>query len=109
MREDIKKWLQALRSGDYEQTKGTLKRDLGNGKVGFCCLGVYLDACTNRPVKTVNRLSKDEGALGHYSYLRDKLDYIDGEYEGIGQEGINMNDMGDSFKEIADMIEEKLL
>lgn len=38
---DIKvkqKWLTALNSGKYEQTKGRLK-----GKTGFCCLGVLCD------------------------------------------------------------------
>jgi len=32
------KWLEALRSGEYEQTRGKLKDDKG-----FCCLGVLCD------------------------------------------------------------------
>lgn len=31
----IRKWLEALRSGKYKQTRGKFK-----GKRGFCCLGV---------------------------------------------------------------------
>lgn len=39
MREELKqKWVAALRSGDYKQTTGVLKRPSG-----FCCLGVLLD------------------------------------------------------------------
>lgn len=38
------KWLNALRSGEYEQTNGCL-RDMGNEKIpsGYCCLGVLCD------------------------------------------------------------------
>ena len=32
------KWLNALRSGEYKQTRGNLKTDCG-----FCCLGVLCD------------------------------------------------------------------
>lgn len=39
MKQEIKeKWLKALRSGEYSQTKGVL-RDAN----GFCCLGVLCD------------------------------------------------------------------
>lgn len=33
-------WLHSLRSGAYEQGQGLLQKDIGNGKVGYCCLGV---------------------------------------------------------------------
>lgn len=39
MKPEIKqRWIQALRSGEYQQTKGTLHNDKG-----FCCLGVLCD------------------------------------------------------------------
>lgn len=39
MREDIKvRWVEALRSGQYEQTEGLLANDNG-----FCCLGVLCE------------------------------------------------------------------
>lgn len=39
MNKEIKQqWVKALRSGKYEQTKGTLRDE-----VGFCCLGVLCD------------------------------------------------------------------
>jgi len=43
MKPEIKeKWLAALRSGDYKQGRGALKRIL-NGEVVYCCLGVLSD------------------------------------------------------------------
>lgn len=41
-------WIDALRSGQYEQTKGKLKRSRDQDttfgeRAGFCCLGVYCD------------------------------------------------------------------
>ena len=34
----IKQWVEALRSGHYQQARGRLKRD-----AGYCCLGVLCD------------------------------------------------------------------
>lgn len=43
-KENVRKWVAALRSGEYEQTKGALRRDGGDsGRVGYCCLGVACD------------------------------------------------------------------
>jgi hypothetical protein len=38
-------WLAALRSGEYQQTKGKLRRtdDNDNYSAGYCCLGVLCD------------------------------------------------------------------
>lgn len=35
MNENVEKWVAALKSGDYDQTQGTLE-----DSKGFCCLGV---------------------------------------------------------------------
>ncbi len=43
-------WVEALLSGDYEQTSGALMRDtgsIGEEKHGFCCLGVLCDVYHN--------------------------------------------------------------
>lgn len=41
MKQEIKeKWVAALRSGEYNQTKGYLRNN-----EGFCCLGVLTDLC----------------------------------------------------------------
>lgn len=41
--ENIAAWVAALRSGDYRQAKGYLRREIDQGKVGYCCLGVACD------------------------------------------------------------------
>jgi len=43
-----KKWTAALRSGQYQQGTGFLKRDLAQGDAEYCCLGV---ACEIAGVK----------------------------------------------------------
>lgn len=37
------KWFKALRSGQYKQTIGALKRQSENGDCRYCCLGVLCD------------------------------------------------------------------
>lgn len=38
MSEDIAKWVEALRSGEYKQTQGFLEKE-----GSYCCLGVYCE------------------------------------------------------------------
>lgn len=51
MNKDIaRRWVEALRSGRFEQTKGALARKLDNGKVGYCCLGVLCELAVEENV-----------------------------------------------------------
>lgn len=55
----LDKWLEALRSGEYEQTKGKLYKspefvDLHGGTVGYCCLGVLQHCLTGETEKYEN-------------------------------------------------------
>ncbi len=44
MKADLKnRWLEALRSGKYEQATGALMAEIDDGAVGYCCLGVLCD------------------------------------------------------------------
>ena len=93
-------WLNALRSGDYTQTTGTLRHKRVNSSdhrpTGFCCLGVLVDVLgaewTNVP---------DEA--GDYLYeIEDFWPYDLEESMDLW----TMNDTeGASFNEIADWIE----
>lgn len=107
------KWLDALRSGKYKQTKQMLR-----DKQGFCCLGVGCDVVD--PTCWLDPVSKS----GEYAYRG-----YDGKYEAIVSSlpprsvvealGLSasvfavaavaaMNDeKGKSFVEIADYLEEK--
>lgn len=96
--EEKRKWIEALESDDYHQVTGTLKGENPDGVVGFCCLGVYCDL--------IGSDMPDEG------YDEDKCgdiyegpqEYYDMTAKHLGDfqdEGIEMNDRGDSFINIA--------
>lgn len=120
-----KKWVAALRSGEYKKAKGTLKK--GNG---FCCLGVLTDMyCKAKKIE--NPWQKNNTKSKSYSVkLTPKGDY---EYHSVtpekvmkwsglaranpiadGKELAVYNDRGDkndkqmSFKKIAKLIEDQL-
>ena len=114
-----RKWLAALRSGNYSQTTGCLFRDkeeaAEKGKPhGYCCLGV-LQHVLNGGVQTtdsglVNGRPTDEW------YLQEGIDskfiYDEDGLSGIEDALVNMNDGSGgcgkkNFLEIADYIEEK--
>lgn len=105
-------WLEALRSGEYKQTKGTL-HNLCDG--GFCCLGV---AAKVWGVATPERMGVKEwenykgeqapSGAGDPSYYA-ALEELAGGWarKRFIAKGIAMNDEGKSFAEIADMIEKE--
>jgi hypothetical protein len=104
-------WLEALRSGKYKQTRGTL-HNLNNG--GFCCLGVAADVWGLSTPKKMGNLGFSEGPIEVYELLDATVGKVP--YTGwddverfkrhpVLVEGIGMNDDGKPFTEIADMIE----
>lgn len=96
-----KKWIAALRSKKYKQTKGVLKNN-----AGYCCLGVACDIV-------------DDSKWGHRSEIIAGCEYDNASYyclprhiqekynvsEELANELMAMNDNGSSFAEIADYIE----
>jgi len=112
------RWVKALRSGEYGQTKEVLK-DTG----GFCCLGVLCDVFAKEDGRREWRVSElSSMADGEFGlHTRDKgmpsaligiwsgLDFstrveIDGDWKTLWQH----NDDGSTFAEIADAIEKQL-
>jgi len=101
-----KKWVDALRSGDYTQGKEVLRSKDDE----FCCLGVLCDIVD--PSRWVfARGSADDDCYGYegcYTIL--PIDIARG--TGISDEHkgtlIDMNDTGVPFSEIADYIEQEL-
>lgn len=123
MKATIKKlWLNALRSGEYKQGKGTLRAN-----DSYCCLGVLCDLHAKEfkkdwvLVPTVNDEHYDY--LGRTQFLPNEvsnwaeIDY----YKSLGYTNSGMfknddgkdsslstlNDEGKSFTEIADIIEKR--
>jgi len=97
-----KKWIAALRSGKYEQGRDQLR----SGKE-YCCLGVLCDlAVKNRVISRF--IGKDE-LLPRKVQKWAALSTDDGAYFTTYFTGslTGLNDDGESFKEIADVIERK--
>jgi hypothetical protein len=101
-----KKWVEALRSGEYEQGRDDLRTEDGS----YCCLGVLCDLH-----------SKESGQLWQDAIYRTGFSYLDSStyspYEVNQWAGLKakeslklaeMNDAGAPFDEIADYIEMKL-
>ena len=84
------RWIKALRSGEYTQTKHYLRN-----KGGFCCLGVLCDL-----------IDPDdwEGGL----YWRGGRHLPEQEHKGIFPLTALNDSLGYSFEQIADFIEEHL-
>lgn len=109
MNDNAKKWVDALRSGEYEQGKEYLCK---NDK--YCCLGV---ACALYQ-QSVGDLIVEEG--DEETFYDDRLDLLPNkvvEWLGLASDDggmklknqrtslVSMNDKGVSFAEIADVIE----
>ena len=102
-----KKWVEALRSGDYKQTKETLKGELPEGRVGYCCLGVLAEIMGYElevePYVGDGQgdLYEEEGPKHIYENFKDSIGAC------LVDELMTHNDYGMSFKEIADIIEKE--
>ena len=105
MKKEIKKkWLTALRSGKYKQTNGALK-----DKQGFCCLGVLCDV---HRIENKKRWAKDFHYYGEALILPTEIINWAGlksnSPDVSGSSLAELNDYGETFEEIADLIEKQL-
>lgn len=100
----MQKWVKALRSGKFKQTKDLLQRQSNS----YCCLGVL---CKIAP-KSINVELDDKGKLEGDS-LSDQesvkawsgLKSVNGKISIHDSCLAELNDCGYSFKKIADVIE----
>lgn len=118
VKEVREKWVKALRSGDYPQTRSTLRDD-----IGFCCLGVLCDIAMKEgiiPKTELRRYRYTDGKTyvmyGNVGEMNSSyLPYSVAQWAGLcnnnGAFGANntslarLNDEGKTFKEISDVIE----
>lgn len=132
--DNVRKWVEALRSGDYVQTEGTLCRRY-DAEARYCCLGVVCDLAALDGVEmqrreraggdnttvisfdgisgTLPQVARDwlagDGELpyGNPTFTWDKMQVKDpeaGEGSEITATGCN-DDAHLSFDQIADMVE----
>lgn len=96
-------WINALRSGDYEQGTGGLCRITEEG-AKYCCLGVAFEEANGEDAWTETRSCwLDLGPnIGETAYYNPGITYDNIEVLS------RMNDNGSSFLEIADWIEENI-
>lgn len=69
--EVIQRWVEALESGDYPQTIGTLHRNLSDDPdvpVGYCCLGVLCDLAVREGIIREHR----HGSYSNFGSLDDE-------------------------------------
>jgi hypothetical protein len=99
-----KNWVEALRSGQYEQGKHQLQ--VGNK---FCCLGVLCKIAQKAKIKVNLNKNKLLGtSLMHQSRVKQWAEIK----QDIGVISnslvlVSLNDNGNSFSEIADIIEKE--
>lgn len=97
------KWLEALRSGNYEQGKGFLKN-----WDKYCCLGVLCSIHPDTVADGSGFVIKGERGY-HDTYLPDTIAENLGLDENTLDNLVDMNDEeGKTFSEIADWIEVNL-
>jgi hypothetical protein len=107
------KWVNALRSGDYQQGQCYLRTNSG-----FCCLGVLCDLYIkennlewNLAINRRNNAYAFQDMVGElplsvieWSGIANSNPYFDGEMGTLAA----LNDDGYTFNEIADVIEKQL-
>ena len=118
MKEEIKKrWVEALRSGDYNQGKNALRAETITGVDRFCCLGILCDLHSkDTGIKweetkefTGNKPYIDEtGKLPNDVMLWAGLEKPFPHTEGDEYTLAYRNDNGTTFHEIANAIEKGL-
>lgn len=118
------RWLSALRSGEYKQTKNILKDD-----EGFCCLGVLCDLAVKdgvigpwyrrEPVNDYTLFSRGFHGEGYYEDATLPVEVLD--WAGLDDSNpmvdlgdfnpvpiSDPNDNGYTFDQIADLIDRQL-
>ena len=103
-----KKWVAALRSGEYARGTGALRKTYKKGPDRFCCLGVLCDIVSPGqwgPHRTHKEFLSFDGKEWQLPLdLRERLGISSIEQLHL----IDMNDSGKNFNMIADWIEENL-
>jgi hypothetical protein len=97
---NIETWVTALESGEYDQCEGALY----NGE-GYCCLGVYAKVVLGLPDEDIISDETECEPVGPQE-VYEKIQFDDDMDSSVYHNGIDMNDGGESFIDIAKMIRE---
>ena len=119
-----KEWLKALRSGEYKQGDGALRKEVAchiaeepDTEERFCCLGVLCDLVEPNQWRRlnnewVNGVSSDDGGMPRKDLLEElgldrNINRSGRKNSTIAEHLAHMNDGGKTFKEIANWIEKR--
>jgi hypothetical protein len=125
MNEQVKEmWIDALESGDYRQGQGYLKYyDKTSHRTRHCCLGVLCDLYSKNvaPLEEKIRFTNDERVTKSIAQKPYDLPNIVQNWAGLNDPSgtlsepvdgktnlVDLNDDGKTFKEIANIIKEKM-
>lgn len=105
MPQEIKtKWIEALRSGEYKQGKDTLKDENG----ACCCLGV-LQMCVQGEVDMEDEVTSAAMPRRDFFVTLDPEHNTEEYLPRLAHVLAELNDDGDTFERIADIIEEEVV
>lgn len=122
MNENAKKWVKALRSGEYKQGEGRLAYSKNNHEALYCCLGVACDLYKKENPDDFSvdfeEIDDDHGLVeicfDHNNMFLPEivqkwlnLASIDGVIQSQSTSLSELNDSGESFEYIASIIEEE--
>ena len=109
MNENAKKWVAALRSGEYKQGKDCLEKDGKNCCLGVACRvyqkevgGLQIIECAYYSVEAYTQFNVQDALLASGVELCHGIRVNDGEYSGSSE--VDDNDDVKRFDEIADII-----
>lgn len=118
MNEEIKvRWVEALESGRFVQAKGSLRKKLGSGGYGHCCLGVLCELALEAGLLVRGRRETYVSRAADGEVASIVLPRVVMEWAGLEQCNpyvsenttlADLNDRGESFRYIAREIKEKL-
>jgi len=104
-----KKWIDALNSGDFKQSSGSLK-----DKYGYCCLGVACKIAnpnmrlTGKGLISKGNFPKSINKIEVPDIIKGEVDKYSKDYNPIVNKLATYNDNGKSFNWIASYIERYL-
>ena len=113
-KEECVKWIEALRSGEYDQTNAKLMKTAEERNLdqpGYCCLGVLGSICGWEP-EALNKRDGQDNYLNFKEVINDKVDQVKYWEKLPGTTQMKLADMNDNmknFQEIADLIEAYIL
>jgi len=111
----IRKWVKALRSGKYKQSRGYLMQQYATNKNSHCCLGVLCELALEKGIVT---RSKEPLGIFRYDQARYILPVAVAKWAGIEavprlSNAGSLTTLNDrllyDFNQIADVIEEEWL